>query len=324
MTGLDDTTTGRKRLAAAVRDAGWLELRDDVGRAHHSRAVSKPRSWPTHSVHQWLTSRSGSGPRSRPRGGEPALRRAKAGSSRSRPICSGRPTSRVRRRRPRCTRSTVPTNRPMARSSSYPSPRVTDSRSCRSNGKRAEPDHGTDLTRIVHRVRPSVGGTGSRQGRLLTDDDLARVERARPRAHERRPRRRDARRPRHHGRVRRCAAAVRGAHRFVPVGPAPARRRALPDGRFAQCGVARIVGRRQPRTVGRARRGSRGEGILRTRGAHRVETAVQVHGGIGNTWECIVHLYLRRALLSSQWFGDDGAQLLALQRERLGVGNGLS
>jgi alkylation response protein AidB-like acyl-CoA dehydrogenase len=48
------------------------------------------------------------------------------------------------------------------------------------------------------------------------------------------------------------------------------------------------------------------------------ETAVQVHGGIGNTWECIVHVYLRRALLSSQWFGDDGEQLAALQRDRLG------
>ncbi len=54
------------------------------------------------------------------------------------------------------------------------------------------------------------------------------------------------------------------------------------------------------------------------------ETAVQVHGGIGNTWECIAHVYMRRALLSSQWFGDDGAQLRALERARLGVSNGLS
>jgi hypothetical protein len=52
------------------------------------------------------------------------------------------------------------------------------------------------------------------------------------------------------------------------------------------------------------------------------ETAIQVHGGIGNTWECIVHLYVRRALLSSQWFGDDGEQLRQLQHERLGVGVG--
>ena len=30
------------------------------------------------------------------------------------------------------------------------------------------------------------------------------------------------------------------------------------------------------------------------------ETAIQVHGGIGNTWECLAHLYLRRALLSDR------------------------
>jgi hypothetical protein len=53
------------------------------------------------------------------------------------------------------------------------------------------------------------------------------------------------------------------------------------------------------------------------------ETAIQVHGGIGNTWDCIVHVYLRRALLSSQWFGDDARQLGELQRERLGAPVGL-
>ncbi|BBZ50984.1 acyl-CoA dehydrogenase [Mycobacterium heidelbergense] len=30
------------------------------------------------------------------------------------------------------------------------------------------------------------------------------------------------------------------------------------------------------------------------------ETAVQVHGGIGNTWDCLVHVYLRRALTSTK------------------------
>ena len=30
------------------------------------------------------------------------------------------------------------------------------------------------------------------------------------------------------------------------------------------------------------------------------ETSVQVHGGIGNTWECVVHVYLRRALTSTE------------------------
>ena len=52
------------------------------------------------------------------------------------------------------------------------------------------------------------------------------------------------------------------------------------------------------------------------------ETAVQVHGGMGNTWDCIVHVYLRRALLSTQWFGDDGEQLRRLQWTRLGVADG--
>ena len=49
------------------------------------------------------------------------------------------------------------------------------------------------------------------------------------------------------------------------------------------------------------------------------ETAVQVHGGMGNTWECLVHVHLRRALLSTQWFGDDGEQLRHLQHARLGA-----
>ena len=33
------------------------------------------------------------------------------------------------------------------------------------------------------------------------------------------------------------------------------------------------------------------------------ETAIQVHGGIGNTWECLAHVHLRRALLSSDVLG---------------------
>lgn len=33
------------------------------------------------------------------------------------------------------------------------------------------------------------------------------------------------------------------------------------------------------------------------------EAAIQVHGGIGNTWECSAHLYLRRALLTTEMLG---------------------
>ena len=53
------------------------------------------------------------------------------------------------------------------------------------------------------------------------------------------------------------------------------------------------------------------------------ETAVQVHGGMGNTWDCSVHVYLRRALLSARWFGDDAEQLRQLGRTRLGAVDGL-
>lgn len=33
------------------------------------------------------------------------------------------------------------------------------------------------------------------------------------------------------------------------------------------------------------------------------ETAIQVHGGIGNTWECMAHVFLRRALVSAAVLG---------------------
>jgi hypothetical protein len=37
--------------------------------------------------------------------------------------------------------------------------------------------------------------------------------------------------------------------------------------------------------------------------------AIQVQGGIGNTWDCLAHLYPRRALLSGDVLGDTGAKL---------------
>jgi alkylation response protein AidB-like acyl-CoA dehydrogenase len=30
------------------------------------------------------------------------------------------------------------------------------------------------------------------------------------------------------------------------------------------------------------------------------ETSIQVHGGIGNTWECLAHVYLRRVLAATE------------------------
>jgi alkylation response protein AidB-like acyl-CoA dehydrogenase len=56
------------------------------------------------------------------------------------------------------------------------------------------------------------------------------------------------------------------------------------------------------------------------RAARRVcETAIQVHGGIGNTWECLAHVYLRRALLSSDVLGGTGASLARVLRHH-GIG----
>jgi alkylation response protein AidB-like acyl-CoA dehydrogenase len=39
------------------------------------------------------------------------------------------------------------------------------------------------------------------------------------------------------------------------------------------------------------------------------EAVIQVHGGIGITWECMAHLYLRRALMTGAVLGDDSYQL---------------
>ncbi|MFA1545958.1 acyl-CoA dehydrogenase family protein [Actinomadura chokoriensis] len=55
------------------------------------------------------------------------------------------------------------------------------------------------------------------------------------------------------------------------------------------------------------------------------ETAVQVHGGIGNTWECFAHVHLRRAFLSTQVLGDVGTNLerVVAHRGLGGVHDGL-
>jgi alkylation response protein AidB-like acyl-CoA dehydrogenase len=46
------------------------------------------------------------------------------------------------------------------------------------------------------------------------------------------------------------------------------------------------------------------------------ETAIQVHGGIGNTWECLAHVHLRRALLSTDVFGGVGPNLARVLEHR--------
>jgi alkylation response protein AidB-like acyl-CoA dehydrogenase len=50
------------------------------------------------------------------------------------------------------------------------------------------------------------------------------------------------------------------------------------------------------------------------------EIAIQVHGGIGNTWECMAHVFLRRAVLSTDLFGGIGTNL-ARVLEHHGIGH---
>ena len=54
-------------------------------------------------------------------------------------------------------------------------------------------------------------------------------------------------------------------------------------------------------TAAEAIRAARVAKVYCARAARTVcETAIQVHGGIGNTWECVAHVYLRRALTSTE------------------------
>jgi alkylation response protein AidB-like acyl-CoA dehydrogenase len=50
------------------------------------------------------------------------------------------------------------------------------------------------------------------------------------------------------------------------------------------------------------------------------ETAIQVHGGVGNTWECLAHVYLRRVLLSTDICGNAGVNLARVLRH-YGIGS---
>jgi alkylation response protein AidB-like acyl-CoA dehydrogenase len=42
------------------------------------------------------------------------------------------------------------------------------------------------------------------------------------------------------------------------------------------------------------------------------EAAIQIGGGLGLTWECLTHLYLRRVLLDRRVLGDEDHHLTAI------------
>ena len=54
------------------------------------------------------------------------------------------------------------------------------------------------------------------------------------------------------------------------------------------------------------------------------EIAIQVHGGVGNTWECMAHVHLRRVLSSTHVLGDDSMLLEQIAELRQGALGGLS
>ena len=106
------------------------------------------------------------------------------------------------------------------------------------------------------------------------------------------------------GRLRQDARAVRPADRFVPGGQAPLRRharahRAGPGLAAQRRGDARRPGRRR-RATGR----SPARSCSPTRPpCGNARSCVQVHGGMGFTWEVPVHFLLKRAWLQATEFG---------------------
>ncbi len=317
---LDDATRA-KRLAAAVRDAGWLELRDDGGNgapvasgveaaivadALGGRVADVAFAGPVLAAD--LTRRAGASDVER------------AGVAYS-PALTGAAVV-----RDGVTTTPVYVVDRAAESAGSAFVLVpADGAGCRlgrvSVDEGLAADGGADLTRAV-RVIPAGAAVHAVDGqeRLLTDDDLAEwtsVGLALTSAD--------------------LVGVMRGVldvtidyaaqrQQFgVPVGSFQAVQHLLAEARCLMEGSSSIalyaswavdnLGAADACAAGRRAK------AYCARAARTVcETAVQVHGGIGNTWECIVHVYLRRALLSTLWFGDDGTQLETLAAgERVGA-----
>ena len=97
------------------------------------------------------------------------------------------------------------------------------------------------------------------------------------------------------GRVREDARAVRQADRHLPGRLAPARRHVRRDGARA---LARVLGRV---VRGRGRRAgavavAAAKAYAGDAAVAACERSIQVHGGIGFTWEHVLHRYYKRAL----------------------------
>jgi alkylation response protein AidB-like acyl-CoA dehydrogenase len=100
-----------------------------------------------------------------------------------------------------------------------------------------------------------------------------------------------------------AAVAVEGSH-SVALHAAWAVDKLAPDDALAAGAVAKAYCARAARDV--------------------CETVIQVFGGLGNTWDCLAHVYLRRALVSIDLFGGVGPNLdRVLAHHAIGVDGGL-
>ena len=124
--------------------------------------------------------------------------------------------------------------------------------------------------------------------------------------------------PRHVGRVRQGARAVRPSHRLVPGHQAQVRRHAA-RGRVGQVGgVLRRLVRPPSSTTSCRSVASLAKAYCSEAYFHASAENIQIHGGIGFTWEHDAHLYFKRAKSSELLFGDPTyhRELLA---QRIGI-----
>ena len=57
-------------------------------------------------------------------------------------------------------------------------------------------------------------------------------------------------------------------------------------------------------------------------GKRTCEAAVQVHGGMGVTWECRAHVYLKRLLVDRAFLGDERVHLRRIAADQRAVAKG--
>lgn len=107
---------------------------------------------------------------------------------------------------------------------------------------------------------------------------------------------------RHDRRVREGAAAVRAPDRVLPGDQAPVRRHVRARGVGAVGGAER-GGRRRRGPRGAAAAAALAKAYCSDAYFHTAGEAIQLHGGIGFTWEHDAHLYFKRAQGSRQLFG---------------------